>query len=102
MLERQAEADAVLVAPWPLRRAEYYGCALVDVSTADSLGARLVRDDAARRRGGGSRALGFGDHVRVEKLQFGRRLSAQPGDGSPDLENAAADERAERAARRAP
>ena len=23
------------------------------------------------------RALAFGDHVRVEKLQFGRRLSAQ-------------------------
>ena len=68
----------------PPAPAEYYGARLVDVSTAGSRGCssgpRRPRDVEAAER----RALGFGDHVRVEKLQFGRRLSAQPGDGSPD------------------
>lgn len=79
VLERRADADAIVVVPWAAHAAaEYYGARPVDVSTADSLWVLVwsetrPRDvlDAERR------ALGFGDHVRVEKLQFGRRLSAQ-------------------------
>ncbi len=79
VLGRQAEADAVVVVPWAAHAAaEYYGARPVDVSAEDSLWVLVwsetdPRDvsDAERR------ALGFGDHVRVEKLQFGRRLSAQ-------------------------
>jgi len=79
VLERRADADAIVVVPWAAHAAaEYYGARPVDVSTADSLWVFVwsetrPRDvlDAERR------ALGFGDHVRVEKLQFGRRLSAQ-------------------------
>jgi len=79
VLERRADADAIVVVPWAAHAAaEYYGARPVDVSTANSLWVLVwsetrPRDvlDAERR------ALGFGDHVRVEKLQFGRRLSAQ-------------------------
>jgi mannosyltransferase len=79
VLGRQAEANAVVVVPWAAHAAaEYYGARPVDVSAEDSLWVLVwsetdPRDvsDAERR------ALGFGDHVRVEKLQFGRRLSAQ-------------------------
>ena len=79
VLERRADADAIVVVPWAAHAAaEYYGARPVDVSTADSLWVLVwsetrPRDvlDAERR------ALGFGDHMRVEKLQFGRRLSAQ-------------------------
>ena len=54
VLGRQAEADAVVVAPASCR-AEYYGARPVDVSTAGlAVGARLVRDEAARRREGGA------------------------------------------------
>lgn len=79
VLDRRADADAIVVVPWAAHAAaEYYGARPVDVSTADSLWVLVwsetrPRDvlDAERR------ALGFGDHVRVERLQFGRRLSAQ-------------------------
>ena len=79
VLDRRADADAIVVVPWAAHAAaEYYGARPVDVSTADSLWVLVwsetrPRDvlDAERR------ALGFGEHVRVEKLQFGRRLSAQ-------------------------
>ena len=79
VLDRRADADAIVVVPWAAHAAaEYYGARPVDVSTADSLWVLVwsetrPRDvlDAERR------TLGFGDHVRVERLQFGRRLSAQ-------------------------
>jgi mannosyltransferase len=79
VLERRADADAIVVVPWAAHAAaEYYGARPVDVSTADSLWVLVwsetrPRDVLSAER----RALGFGDHVRVEKLQFGRRLSAQ-------------------------
>ena len=78
VLERRGEADAIVVAPWSAApRCEYYGADVVDVSTADTIWVITwseTADDisAAERRG-----LGFGDHVRIEKLQFGRRVSAQ-------------------------
>ena len=78
VIERRGEADAIVVAPWSAApAARYYGADVVDVSTADRIWVITwseTEDDisAAERRG-----LGFGDHTRIEKLQFGRRVSAQ-------------------------
>lgn len=78
VLERRGEADSILVAPWSAApAATYYDADVVDVSTADSIWVlrwSQTGDDitAAERRG-----LGFGAHERVEKLDFGWRLSAQ-------------------------
>jgi len=78
VLDRRAEADAVVVVPWSAApAARYYGADVVDVSEAESVWVITWSepgDDitAAERRG-----LGFGDHVRAEKLQFGWRVSAQ-------------------------
>ena len=75
---RRGEADAIVVAPWSSApAATYYDADVVDVSAADSIWVLVwsqTGDDitAAERRG-----LGFGDHERVEKLDFGWRLSAQ-------------------------
>jgi mannosyltransferase len=79
VLGRQAEADAVVVVPWAAHAAaEYYGARPVDVSTADSLWVLVWSETKPRDvEEAERRALGFGDHARVEKLQFGRRLSAQ-------------------------
>jgi mannosyltransferase len=79
VLERRDEADAIVVAPWAAASAaEYYGADVVDVSTADSIWL-LVWSEAESRdiEDAERQALGFGDHRRVEKLEFGRRLSAQ-------------------------
>lgn len=79
VLERRAEVDAVVVVPWAAHAAaEYYGARPVDVSTADSLWVLVWSETKPRDVSDAERrTLGFGDHVRVEKLQFGRRLSAQ-------------------------
>ena len=73
------QADAVIVVPWAAHAAaEYYGARPVDVSTASSLWVLVWSETKPRDiRDAERRALAFGDHVRVEKLQFGRRLSAQ-------------------------
>lgn len=78
VLQRRGEADAIVVAPWSAApAARYYGADVVDVSTADRIWVLTwseTEDDisAAERRG-----LGFGDHVRAAKLQFGKSVSAQ-------------------------
>lgn len=78
VVDRRAEAGAVVVAPWSAApAARYYGADVVDVSEADSIWVITwseTGDDitSAERRG-----LGFGDHVQAEKLQFGWRVSAQ-------------------------
>ena len=78
VLDRRAEADAVVVVPWSAApAARYYGADVVDVSEADAVWVITWSETgeditAAERRG-----LGFGDHVRAEKLQFGWRVSAQ-------------------------
>ena len=79
VLGRQADANTVVVVPWAAHAAaEYYGARPVDVSTADSLWVLVWSETRPRDvEKAERRALGFGDHVRVEKLQFGRRLSAQ-------------------------
>ena len=48
-----------------------------DVSTADSIWVLHWSEDGADLAGRRRRPLGFGDHVLVEKLQFGWRVSAQ-------------------------
>jgi len=79
VLERRDASAQIVVVPWAAASAaEYYGADVVDVSTADSIWV-LVWSEAEPRdiEDGERRALGFGDHERVEMLDFGRRLSAQ-------------------------
>jgi hypothetical protein len=77
--ERSGEADTVVVVPWSAHpAAEYYGARPVDVSSAASIWVLVWSETDARDvEDAERRALGFGEHERVEKLQFGRRLSAQ-------------------------
>ncbi len=79
VVERRSEAEAVVVVPWSAHAAaEYYGAHPVDVSRGDSIWVLVWSEDEPRDiEGSERRALGFGDHERVEKIQFGRRLSAQ-------------------------
>jgi mannosyltransferase len=79
VLERRDEAEAVVVAPWAAHAAaEYYGARPVDVSSADSIWVLVWSETKPRDiESAERRALGFGDHRRIERLQFGRRLSAQ-------------------------
>jgi mannosyltransferase len=79
VLERRGEAEAVVVVPWAAHAAaEYYGARPVDVSRADAIWVLVWSETKPRDiEDAERRALGFGEHRRVEKLQFGRRLSAQ-------------------------
>ena len=78
VLARSGEADAVVVVPWSARpAAAYYGAPVTATSTADSIWVLTWSETADDIRAEDRRALGFGDHVRVEKQQFGRRVSAQ-------------------------
>ena len=85
VIERRGEADAVVVVPWWTHDAvEYYGARPSDVSTADLIWVLHWSEEGAELPAGVRRPLGFGDHVLVEKHQFGWRVSAQlwkrPGD----------------------
>jgi mannosyltransferase len=78
VLQRRGDADAIVVAPWSAGpAAAYYGARVSSVSSADSIWvltwSEKGRDLSAAER----EAIGLGDHVRVEKLQFGWRLTAQ-------------------------
>ena len=78
VLERRAEADAVVVAPWSSApAARYYGADVVDVSTAESIWVITWSETGDDITAAERRALGFGDHLRAEKLRFGWRVSAQ-------------------------
>jgi mannosyltransferase len=78
VLDRGSEAEAIVVAPWSASpAARYYGADVVGVSTADSIWVinwSETGDDITTTE---RRALSFGDHRLVEKLQFGWRVSAQ-------------------------
>ncbi|HSJ92542.1 MAG TPA: glycosyltransferase family 39 protein, partial [Gaiellaceae bacterium] len=77
VLERRAEADAVVVAPWSAApAARYYGAEVVDVSTADRIWVLAWSETAEETTAEERRALGFGEHRLVERAEFGRRLSA--------------------------
>jgi mannosyltransferase len=77
--ERSGEADTVVVVPWSAHpAAEYYGARPVDVSSAASIWVLVWSETEPRDIEDAERqGLGFGEHRRVEKLDFGRRLSAQ-------------------------
>jgi mannosyltransferase len=78
VLDRRSQADGVVVVPWWAHdAAEYYGASASDVSSADSIWVLLWSEDGHVLPSDVRRPLGFGEHRRAEKLQFGRRLSAQ-------------------------
>ena len=78
VLGRTTEAEAIVVEPTHAApAAKYYGADVADVSSADSIWVLVWsewgRDITAAER----RESGFGTHERVERLDFGWRLSAQ-------------------------
>ena len=76
--KRSGEADAVVVVPWWTHdAAQYYGAHVSDTSTADSIWVVHWSEDGPELPADVRRPLGFGDHVLVERLQFGWRLSAE-------------------------
>jgi mannosyltransferase len=78
VVDRRAEADAVVVAPWSAApAARYNGADVVDVSTADSIWVLTWSEDGAPVSAAERAALGFGAHRLVENHDFGRRVSAQ-------------------------
>jgi mannosyltransferase len=78
VVDRRSEADAIVVVPWWTHdAAEYYGARPDDVSTADSIWVLNWSEEGVELPADVRRPLGFGDHVLVERLQFGRRVSAQ-------------------------
>jgi len=78
VLERRSESDAVMVVPWwPNPAARYYGASPTGISSADSLWVLVWSEDGHGLPESERRRVGFGDHRLVERLQFGRRVSAQ-------------------------
>jgi mannosyltransferase len=78
VLARRGEADTIVVVPWSSApAARYYGAAVTDVSSADAIWVLTWSETAEEITPSERRALGFGDHRRVEKTQFGSRVSAQ-------------------------
>lgn len=78
VLERKAPGEPVLVNPWQASPAAiYYGADPIDVTRADALWV-LTWSEAGRDPTTDTRArLGYGDHRLVERLEFGRRVTAQ-------------------------
>lgn len=78
VLERRGESDALVVVPWSANpAATYYGAHASDVSNADSIWVLTWSETGDELLDTDRRALGFGEHRLVEKLQFGWRVSAQ-------------------------
>jgi mannosyltransferase len=78
VLERRAESDAIVVAPWSAApAASYYGVRVADVSAADSIWVLTWSETGDRIARSERNALGFGDHRLVERLQFGSRVTAE-------------------------
>ena len=78
VLDRQGESDAILIAPWAARPvARYYGAPVQGTSTADSIWVLTWSETAEDMTPEDRRDLGFGDHELVERIDFGRRVSAQ-------------------------
>jgi hypothetical protein len=78
VLERRSESDAVVVVPWWSNpAAKYYGAHPTGKSSDDSLWVLVWSEDGHGLSESQRRLLDFGDHRLVERLQFGRRVSAQ-------------------------
>jgi len=84
VLERRSESNAVIVVPWWANpAAAYYGVAATGISSDDSLWVLVWSEDGHRMPKSQRRELGFGDHQLVDRLHFGRRMSAQLWKRSP-------------------
>jgi mannosyltransferase len=78
VLERRTPGQPIVMVPWSVRQAAtYYGADVTGVSTADSIWVLHWSEEEIDVQRAERRALGFGEHRRVEKLNFGRRLSVQ-------------------------
>jgi mannosyltransferase len=78
VLARRAPSDAIVVVPWwASDAATYYGAPVTSTSTADSIWVLVWSENGHRLPTAERRPLGFGDHRLVERLEFGRRVSAQ-------------------------
>ena len=78
VLERQAEADEIVVAPWSTRAAaEYYGARVSDTSTAESIWVFTWSETGDELTTADRRALGFGEHRLAERIAFGWRVNAE-------------------------
>jgi mannosyltransferase len=78
VLEREDEADAIVVAPWSARpAARYYGAEVVDTSTAASIWVLTWSETGDELASAERRALGFGEHRLVERIPFGWRVHAE-------------------------
>jgi mannosyltransferase len=76
-VESRTNSPVVVVPWWAHDAPEYYGAPVTDVSTADSIWVLVWSEDGHELPPDVRRPLGFGEHVRVEKLPFGWRVSAQ-------------------------
>jgi mannosyltransferase len=75
---RADEADAVVVVPWWAHdAAEYYGAEVTDISSADSIWVLHWSEGGPDLPADVRTSLGFGRHELAQRLQFGRRVSAQ-------------------------
>ena len=76
-VESRTDGPVVVVQWWAHDAAEYYGAEVTDTSSADSVWALVWSQDGHELEAAARRPLGFGDHVLVERQQFGWRVSAQ-------------------------
>ena len=78
VVDRRAEADAVVAVPWWTHEAaEYYGARPDDVSKADAIWVLSWSETGHLLPTDARAPLGFGEHRLVERHDFGWRLSAQ-------------------------
>lgn len=78
VLDRRFESEAIVVVPWSSApAAQYYKADVIDVSSANSIWVLTWSEQGDDISPTDRRALGFGDHRRVERLDFGSRVSAQ-------------------------
>jgi len=78
VLEQRVPGQPIVVAPWSAApAARYYGADVVDTSTADSIWVLTWSETGDDLTAADRSALGFGDHRPVERLVFGRRVTAQ-------------------------
>jgi hypothetical protein len=76
--DRRGEATETMIVPWWAHDApEYYGADVTYVARADSVWVLTWSETGGDLSRAERRTLGFGDHRLVERLDFGRRVSAQ-------------------------
>jgi mannosyltransferase len=76
-VEKRTDGGVVVVPWWAHDAAAYYGADVKDTSTANSIWVLVWSESGPELEPAVRRPLGFGDHVIVERHQFGWRVSAQ-------------------------